>query len=63
MAHLPAFTEGQRRVDFSTQDWQDRILAALHERQTGQLRDDLTIDARLEAGRTAPAFDSPARRA
>ncbi len=27
---------------------QDHILAALHKRQTGQLPDNLTIDARLE---------------
>ncbi|KJT54745.1 hypothetical protein SEEH4588_12993, partial [Salmonella enterica subsp. enterica serovar Heidelberg str. RI-11-014588] len=46
-----AFTPGAAaRWVFSTRGpQQDHILAALHERQTGQLPDDLTIDAWLEA--------------
>lgn len=46
-----AFTPGAAaRWVFSTPGaQQDHILAALHERQTGQLPDDLTIDAWLEA--------------
>ncbi|VDY45189.1 Uncharacterised protein [Salmonella enterica subsp. enterica serovar Daytona] len=52
MAHICRFhTGGQRPGGFSPLrgPQQDHILAALHERQTGQLPDDLTIDAWLEA--------------
>lgn len=51
MAHICRFhTGGSGQVGFPLRGpQQDHILAALHERQTGQLPDDLTIDAWLEA--------------
>lgn len=50
MAHICRFHTGAAAVGFlHPGPQQDHILAALHERQTGQLPDDLTIDAWLEA--------------